>query len=141
MRNPDHIGPLEKEEIEVWGGGAPELMPDVTVSDVRAADFDAVIYECGQPLEMEQPEYLRLVRETVEQNRVLGALCMMPVLLGADGVLKGKQAQSNSQFQSLLKTFGAVVSDKDAVRDGKIVTCFFEGHEEFGWLVVDILRE
>ena len=135
------LAAIEKKEIGVWGGGLPALTPDMTLSEVRVADFDAVIFECGQPAETYLPEYQNLAREAVAQNKVLAAVCMMPALLAAAGVLKGKQAISNGNDQYALEQFGAVLSEANAVRDGNIVTASYEGVEKIGWLIAEALSE
>ncbi len=130
----------EKKEVPGFGEG-PTLMPDMLLSEVKAADFDAVIFECGQPMETYDPDHQNLARETVAQNKVLAAICMMPALLAAAGVLKDKKATSNVNDQYALEQFGAVLSDLDPVRDGKIVTASFNGAEQFGWLIAEALTE
>jgi protease I len=136
------LAALEKKEIAVWGGGTPALTPDLTLDEVRVGDFDAVIFECGQPLESDNPTYQDFARETAEQGKVLGAVCMMPVILAKAGLLKGRQATSNATDLPTLQQFGAVVSFyEDPVRDGNIVTASFSGVEKFGWRVVEALSE
>jgi protease I len=136
------LAALEKKEIVVWGGGTPSLTPDVLLSEVKAADFDAVVFECGQPLEAFNPEYQKLAQDTVAQDKVLGAVCMMPAILAAAGLLKGKQAAGNaSEMASMVQQFGVVISDKDPVRDGKIVTASYNGINGFGQLVAEAMME
>jgi protease I len=132
---------MEKKEIAVWGGGSPSLMPDLPLAEAKPADYDAVIFECGQPQETFNPDYQNFAREAAAQGKVLGAICMMPALLAAAGVLKGKQATSNINDQYVLEQFGAIVSESTAVRDGKIVTAGFEGTDAFGPLIVEALEE
>jgi putative intracellular protease/amidase len=131
----------EIKEIGVWGGGTPSLAPDITLQEVKAADFDAVIFECGQPADTYDSECHRIAKETTEQGKVLAAICMMPALLAAAGVLNGKKATSNENDQYVLEQYGAVLADTDPVRDGKIVTASFNGAEQFGWLIAEALTE
>jgi len=135
------LAALEKKEIGVWGGGTPSLTPDMVLSEVKAADFDAVIFECGQPLESYNTDYQKLARETAEQGKVLAAVCMMPAILATAGGLKGKQATSNAADQYALEQFDAVLSDLDPVRDGKIITASFNGSSKFGWMIAEALGE
>jgi protease I len=131
----------EKIEIGVWGGGTPALMPELVLTDVQAADFDAVIFECGQPLNTYDLECQRIAREAVAQNKVLGAICMMPALLAAAGLLKGVQAVSNPEDEYILEQYGAVILKTDAIRDGGIITANFNGHLQFGYLIAEALAE
>lgn len=129
------------DEIPDWSRKAPPLKPDILVSDMKAADFDAIIFECGQPLDEDDPEAVRLVREAIEQNKVLAAICMMPVLLASAGVLEGKRAACNDGFTSTLKAGGAIPSSGHIERDGNIVTASFRGHRQFGWAIAEALVE
>jgi len=132
---------VEKKAIPGFTTGSSAITPNLLVSEVNPADFDAVIFECGTPAENYNTDLQNLARETVAQNKVLGAVCNMPALLAVAGVLKGKQATSNINDQYNLEQFGAVISKADPVRDGKIVTASFEGSGEFGWLIAEALTE
>jgi protease I len=127
------------DEVPDWSGKAPPLKPNVLVSDVEAADFDAIIFECGQPLGEDDPQAVRLAREAVEQNKVLAAICMMPVLLASAGVLAGKRAACNDGFAGTLKAGGAIPSSTTIERDGNIITASFRGHRLFGWVIAEAL--
>ena len=136
------LAAAEKKEIIVWGGGNPSLMPDVLVGEVKVEEYDAVIFECGQPLEIDNADYLNIAKEAVRQNKVVGAICMMPVLLAAAGVLDGKKATSNGTDMPTLQRYGAVLDFyNDPVRDGNIITSSFGGEEKFGKLIVEALME
>jgi protease I len=130
---------IEKKAVLGFGEGSPVLTPDLALSEVNVEEFDAVIFECGTPMENYNPDYQNLARETVAQDKVLAAVCMMPSVLAASGVLKGKQATSNLNDQYNLEQYGAILSEANAVRDGKIVTASFEGTDRFGWLIAEAL--
>jgi protease I len=129
------------DEIPDWSGRKPPLKSDVLVSDIKAADFDAIIFECGQPLDEDDAEAVRLVHEAVEQNKVLAAICMMPALLTAAGVLEGKRAACNDGLAATLKAGGAIPSDAQIERDGNIITASFRGHRLFGGVIAEALAE
>jgi protease I len=129
----------ELDEIPALGGGASPLQPDMLVSDVQAADFDAIIFECGQFIEAGDPEAQRIVREAVEQDKVLAAICMMPALLAVVGVLEGKRAACNSDYADIVEAKGAILTGATVERDGNIITASFEGYETFGWVVAEAL--
>ena len=123
--------------VEVWN--AQTLKPDMLVGDVKAADFDAIIFECGQPLDENDPEALRVAREAVEQGKVLAANCMMPVILANTGVLEGKRATCNSNYASFLENKGTISTGSIVERDGNVITAIFDGHEQVGWIIAEAL--
>ena len=129
------------DEVPDWSEKAPPLKPDILVDDMKATDFDAIIFECGQPLDEDDPEALRLVHEAVEQNKVLAAICMMPVLLASAGALEGKRAACNDGFTATLKAGGAIPSSAQIERDGNIITASFRGHRLFGGVIAEALAE
>ncbi len=131
----------EKKAVPGFAGGSTALTPDVLLSEIQLANYDAVIFECGVPLDSYNKDYQALAKETVAQNKVLAAVCNMPAVLAAAGVLKGKKATSNINDQYVLEQFDAIIAEASAVRDGKIVTAGFEGSGQFGWLIAEALAE
>jgi protease I len=126
-------------------GGDTEI--NLLVENLNPADFDAIVFiggpGCLQYLDNESS--YKVVRETVEQNKVLGSICVSPVILAKAGVLKGKRATvwSSSMDRGpvkILKENGAIYEDKDVVQDGKIITGNGpEAAQEFAEKLVEVL--
>ena len=127
------------QRIPAWGGNGPSLIPDMLVNDVLAADFDALIFECGQYINVGDAEAQRIVQEAVAQDKMLGAICMMPAILAAAGVLEGKRAACNDNYADSLANEGAILTGATVERDGNIVTASFDGHDLFGWVIAGAL--
>jgi protease I len=97
---------------------------DKAARDVRAAEFDAVIIPGGYaPDRMRRdPAMVRLVREAVEGNKVVAAVCHGPWILVTAGVLKGRTVTAFFSLQPELTYAGAEYVDQEVVRDGHLIT-------------------
>jgi protease I len=100
---------------------------NATFSDVRPADYDALVIPGGRA-----PEYLRLnegvvemVRHFGQANKPIAAICHGLQILAAAGVLKGKSCTGYPAVGPEVKSCGgkwvAVAMDKAHV-DGNLVT-------------------
>ena len=69
----------------------------------------------------------------------IAAICAAPFILGELGLLNGKHATCYPGYESSLK--GAIISGKDIVRDGNVITAIGMGASvEFGLELVCALR-
>lgn len=101
------------------------IRPDLTIDQVWAAEFDALIVPGG----VRNPDHLRtnkaavaLVRAFTEQGKPVAAICHGPWLLVEADVLRGRTATSWPSIRTDLRNAGANVVDEAAVIDGNIVT-------------------
>lgn len=105
----------------VLGGS---VSPDLLVSEVRAGDYDAVIFVGGPGATQywDDPAAHRLAQETVRAGKILGAICIAPVTLSNAGVLAGKKATVWSSEAANMSSFGAEYTGKPVEQDGNIIT-------------------
>ena len=100
---------------------------NATFSDVKAADYDALVIPGGRA-----PEYIRLnehvvqiVRHFAEANKPIAAICHGAQLLAAAGVLKGKSCSAYPAVGPDVRGAGGkyvdIAMDKAHV-DGNLVT-------------------
>lgn len=101
------------------------IRPDLTVDEVQADDFDALILPGG----VRNPDTLRLHGNVIElirafdrQGKPIGAICHGPWLLVEADLLRGRTATSWPSIRTDLRNAGADVVDRPAVTDGNIVT-------------------
>jgi protease I len=124
-------------------GGDTEV--DLLIENLNVADFDAVVFIGGPGAldYLDNENSYKVARETIEKDKILGSICISPVILAKAGVLKGKRATvwSSSLDRGpvkILKENGAIYEDKDVVQDGKIITANGPGAaEEFGKKLVE----
>jgi len=64
----------------------------------------------------------RLVRDAVENNKPLGAICAAPGLLANLGLLKGRTVTCHPSVAERVKEDGALVTGGEWNRDNKLVT-------------------
>ena len=101
------------------------IMPDTTLAEVRANDFDALLLPGG----VSNPDQLRmnedavgLVKAFAAAGKPVAAICHGPWLLVEADVLQGKRATSWPSIRTDLRNAGAEVVDEAAVSDGNIIT-------------------
>jgi protease I len=100
---------------------------DYGAEEVKAADFDAVIIPGGYA-----PDHMRrnramveLVREAVQQKKVVAAICHAGWMLASAGVLKGRKATCYIAIRDDVVNAGAEYLDQEVVRDGNLITSRF----------------
>lgn len=108
-------------------GGDTEV--DALLDDLKAADYDAILFIGGPGAHkyIDDETCHQIVREAVENNKVLAAICIAPAILAKAGVLNNKKATVWSSVMDkfavkILKESGADFQTEPVVVDGKIVT-------------------
>jgi protease I len=110
----------------------------LALRDVKVEDYDRIAYIGGPGAHKlpDDPDAVRIARETVAAKKPLGAICIAPLVLGRAGVLQGIEAtvwNEDGLQGPILENDGAIYTGEPIVVDGLIVTG--EGPqvaEEFG---------
>jgi protease I len=118
---------LEDGEIKGWDQkdwGRP-VKVDMTVDEVEATDFDALLLPGGQM----NPDILRmndrvvkLVKDFDQAGKPIAAICHGPWLLVEAGIVEGKTVTSWPSVRTDLRNAGANVVDQAVATDGNIIT-------------------
>jgi protease I len=97
----------------------------VAITAVAAREFAAIVIIGGRA-----PEYLRndvsmlsLVHEFVKQDKCICALGHGVQVLVAAGVITGRTVTGHPHVRVEVERAGAKFSPKQAVRDGRLITC------------------
>jgi len=72
-----------------------EVNSQITVSKVNVDDYDGIVFVGGLGAEddyYKNSDAMRIAREAVEKDKVLGAMTIAPAILAKAGVLEGKKA-------------------------------------------------
>lgn len=101
-----------------------EVEPDVALDEVRAGDYDAVIFVGGSGASRywDDPVAHRLAREAFEAGKVVGAICIAPVILAQAGLLAGRRATCWPEERDRIGAAGAQCTGNAVEVDGRIVT-------------------
>ncbi len=129
------------EEVVVSSHGIA-VIPDITEVDfVPSDDIDMIVLPGGMPgtLNLEKS---RTVQDAIDfcvaNDKLIGAICAAPSILGRKGLLQGKKAVCFPGFEQFL--MGAEIPDESVVRDGNIITAKGAGVAvEFGLALSEAL--
>ncbi|MFH1294333.1 MAG: DJ-1/PfpI family protein [Candidatus Aenigmatarchaeota archaeon] len=129
------------EVIGMLGG---TVISEGLLNGTSALEYDAVVFigGAGASMYFDNAEAHKLAVEASEQNRLLGAICIAPVILANAGLLKGRKATvwKDQKLIGILKEKGAEYTGADVVKDGKIITAAGPfAAREFGKAVVKAL--
>jgi len=127
-------------------GGEAEV--NILIKDLKVADYDAVLFIGGPGAAnyIDDETYHKIARETVENNKVLGAICIAPAILARAGVLAGKKATVWSSVMDksavkILKNSGAIYQPEPVVVDRKIITAAGPfAAKDFAEKIIEILK-
>ncbi len=111
-------------KIQTYRGKAClQATPDAKADDLRAADFDGIVVPGGwAPDKMRRyPAVLKLVRDTYEQGKIVGAICHAGLVLISAGIVRGHKATGSLGIKDDLINAGAEWVDAPAFRDGNLV--------------------
>jgi len=115
---------LEGEMVTGMLGGT--FTPDSKLSDIKEADFDAVVCIGGNGSFglWENGELLTLINEFYQQEKLVAAICAASGILANAGVLDGIQATCYpyEPISDLLISKGADYIDQTVVVSGNIIT-------------------
>lgn len=97
---------------------------DTSADRVQAADFDAVIIPGGYaPDHMRRHSAMvRLVREAVEQDKIVAAICHAAWMLVSADVVRGKRVTCFFSIKDDVTHAGGHYEDSEVVRDGTLIT-------------------
>ena len=97
---------------------------DATVDEIAAADYDALTLVGGPgALEhLDTPRVHELFRNAEALGRVIGSICISPVVLAHAGLLKGKKVTCWPDGAAEVEKGGGMYTGSDLEIDGKLIT-------------------
>jgi deglycase len=100
------------------------IKADKSPSDIDIKKFQALIIPGGQaPDKMRtKPDMVKLVKEAVKRDIIIGAICHAAQMLIEAEAVKGKKATCYISVSTDLKNAGGIYEDSPVVVDGKLVT-------------------
>lgn len=119
------------------------LVPDMTLDEALGRDYDLVVLPGGQPgadnLEAD-PRIGALLRRSIEQGRLVAAICAAPKVLASAGLLDGRRATSFPGALDPARLPEVTLVGDGVVRDGNVITSRGPGTAmDFALALIDIL--
>jgi protease I len=116
------LDPIQGMQHEAKGD---TITPDALLTDVDAADYDALLIPGGvanpDRLRME-PAALRLVRDFMVAGKPVAAICHGPWLLAEAEAIDGRTLTAWPSIRTDLRHAGATVIDREVVVDDNLIT-------------------
>ncbi len=97
---------------------------DLLITEVKQADFDAIIFIGGQgmaPL-VNDERLTSLAQQFYNAGKITAAICIAPMVLAHAGLLKGEKATVWQGARADLVKAGAIYTGNEVEVDGKIIT-------------------
>jgi len=100
------------------------VVADMSIVDVHARDFDAVVIPGGwAPDTLRQDErMLNFVREMNKTGKVVAAICHAGWVLCSADILRGRKATCFKAIKDDMIHAGALYTDEEVVVDGNLIT-------------------
>ena len=118
-------------------------LPDCTLAEVRAEDYDLLVLPGGQPgtTNLRQDPRIRdIITSLQARHGRLAAICAAPTVLGDAGVLAGRKVTGHPSVHAELATQAGQVWGGSVVVDGPIITSQSAGTAmEFAFKLVELL--
>ncbi|MEZ5541190.1 MAG: DJ-1/PfpI family protein [Pseudomonadota bacterium] len=127
----------------VRGSRGTVLVPDITLDEALARDYDMIVLPGGLPGAdhlRDDARIIELVARLAEQERYTAAICAAPRVLARAGVLDGRRATSFPGALDVASVPGIDYCDEPVVRDGTVITSRGPGTAmDFALELIDIL--
>ncbi|NUM43211.1 MAG: type 1 glutamine amidotransferase [Anaerolineales bacterium] len=124
LREEGAVVTVASAKVQPYRGKAClQATPDVKADAIQAADFDGIVVPGGwAPDKMRRyPAITKLVRDTYEQGKIVGAICHAGLVLISAGIVRGHKATGSLGIKDDLINAGAEWVDDPAFRDGNLV--------------------
>lgn len=108
----------------IYGGHGIGIEADITISEIDLTKMDMIILPGGLggvKSVSQSPEAMDILRFAYENNKYIAAICAGPTILASLGITDGKNATCYPGCETQMGSAN-ILSDKAAVRDGKIIT-------------------
>jgi putative intracellular protease/amidase len=123
---------LGKQEIHSAEGFI--MKPHIVIDDVNISEVDAFIVPGGDaPSILGNPKLQQLLQQLHAENKLIGAICYGPLLLGNAGILQDKKFTTSvtSDLELFAEFNGGTFVDNGVTVDGNIVTAKGEDYVDF----------
>jgi protease I len=108
----------------IIGSRGGQARADLALTEAKGADYAAAVFVGGggSRLLWDDAEAHRIAQEADAAGRVLGAICLAPVILARAGVLAGRNATVAGTEAAAIQAGGATYTGPGVTVDGRLVT-------------------
>lgn len=127
---------------EAIGMLGAKVKVDTTIDRIEVENYDGIIFVGGTGAQEYWDSQVahKIILDAVQKDKVVGAICIAPVILARSGVLKNKKATVFPSEISELQKYGSIVSSNKVEVDGKIITASGpSAAKEFGEKIKELL--
>lgn len=119
-----HVKVASLDGGKCFGAKGLVVEADLSITEVDAFDFDAVVFVGGSGVELyfDNIKTLDLVREFNYAAKPIGAICLAPVVLAKAGVLRGRKATVWNGAVNKIELVGATYTAEKVTVDKNIIT-------------------
>ena len=129
------------------GSQGGQAVIHIGMDEINLENYKAVVFCGGSGManELDNQNFHKLVKDFYQNNKVVAAICVSPVLLAKSGILEDKKATVwssalDKSFIKVLEENGAIYEDSPVVIDNKIITANGpDAAEEFGKAIKELL--
>lgn len=111
------------DDAIVTGSHGISVVADTTINDISMELIDAVVLPGGMPgtLNLQKSDRVNeIIDYVIENQKIVGAICAAPMVLGEKGLLMNKNATCYPGFEE--KLIGACATGEKVVKDDIFVT-------------------
>ena len=131
------------------GSQGGQAVIHIGMDEINLENYKAVVFCGGSGManELNNQNFHQLVKDFYQNDKLVAAICVAPVLLAKAGILEDKKATVwssalDKSFIKVLEENGAIYQDSPVVIDNKIITANGpDAAEEFGKAIVNLLAE
>lgn len=113
------------DERQVRASRGTVLVPDITLDEAMARDYDMIVLPGGLPGAdhlRDDARIIELVTRMAGQGRYTAAICAAPRVLAQAGLLAGRRATSFPGALDVASIPGIDYTDNPVERDGTVIT-------------------
>lgn len=116
---------------------------DKTIDEINPGDYDALTLVGGPGAlpHLDNEKVYKLFQQAAAQGKIIGAICISPVVLAHAGLLKGKTVTCFPDGADEVEKAGAKCTGKDLEVDGMLVTASGPvPAKRYGQALVELLK-
>ena len=104
--------------------GIKNVKPEILLNKVDINNYDGIAFIGGTGAQeyFNDPTAQKLAKDAYAKGKIVGAICIAPVILGNAGLLEGKQFNVWPSEVNTIKAKGGIFNSNPVVVDGNIVT-------------------